>query len=146
MKSPKQVFKRGLSIIGLVLTALVVLPALAEPVPPGSDDEIRDRLTPFGSLCRSGEDCGTVAATGSTGPKSGQDVYDQFCFACHSTGASDAPIFADSEAWSPRVDKGMDVLMSSTLDGLGMMPPRGTCMDCSDEELQAAVQHMVDGL
>ena len=126
------------------LTVLTVLSVHADAVPPGTDDDIRARLEPFGSLCRAGEDCGTVAATADSGPKSGEEVYNQFCFACHATGASGAPLFADAEAWAPRIDKGMDALMASTLNGLNMMPPKGTCMNCSDDELEAAVTYMVD--
>jgi len=129
--------------LAAILT-MAVFSTQAEPVPAGSDDEIRDRLTPFGSLCRAGDDCGTAAAVVASGPKSGEEVYNQFCFACHATGASDAPLFADSEAWAPRIAKGMETLMGSTLNGIGMMPPKGTCMGCSDEELQAAVDYMVD--
>lgn len=126
------------------LALLTVLSAQADAVPPGSDDDIRARLEPFGSLCRAGEDCGTAAATADSGPKSGEEVYSQFCFACHATGASGAPLLGDAAAWASRVDKGMDVLMASTLNGLNMMPPKGTCMGCSDDELQAAVTYMVE--
>ncbi|HEY5647172.1 MAG TPA: c-type cytochrome [Pseudomonadales bacterium] len=126
------------------LALLTVLSAQADAVPPGSDDEIRARLEPFGSLCRAGEDCGTAAATADSGPKSGEEVYSQFCFACHATGVSGAPLLGDAAAWAPRVDKGMDVLMTSTLNGLNLMPPKGTCMGCSDDELQAAVTYMVE--
>ena len=38
----------------------------------------------------------------------------------------------------------MDVLWESTLNGIGMMPAKGTCMNCSDEELQAAVDYIID--
>ena len=137
----------------LSLTALLALslglltqPLRADAVPPGSDDDIRDRLAPFGSLCRAGDDCGSSAAVADTGPLSGEAVYNQFCFACHATGASDAPILADAEAWAPRIDKGMDTLMASTLNGIGMMPAKGTCMNCSDDELQAAVDYMVEAV
>ena len=126
------------ALLGLTLSAS------AEVVPPGSADEIRERLEPFGALCRAGSDCGQTAAPVSSGPQSGEDVYNQFCFACHATGASNAPLFADSEAWQPRIAKGMEVLVGSTLNGLGLMPPRGACMSCSDDELGAAVQFMVD--
>ena len=67
----------------------------------------------------------------------------QFCFACHATGVSDAPLLGDVAQWEPRIAKGMDVLMDSTLNGLNAMPARGTCVNCSDEELQAAVEHML---
>lgn len=127
-----------------VVTTLTVLSVQADAVPPGTDDQIRDRLAPFGSLCRAGDECGSVSAAVASGPRSGEDVYNQFCFACHATGASDAPLFADVEAWAPRIAKGMDTLMASTLNGIGMMPAKGTCMDCSDDELQAAVDYMVE--
>jgi cytochrome c5 len=125
------------------MTVLLSQPVQADVVPPGTDDDIRERLAPFGSLCRAGDDCGSAAAAVDTGPLSGEAVYNQFCFACHATGASDAPLFADAEAWEPRIAKGMDALMTSTLNGIGMMPAKGTCMNCSDDELQAAVEHMV---
>ena len=78
--------------------------------------------------------------------RSGQSsaVYSQFCFACHATGASDAPLFGDASAWAPRREKGMDALLGSTLNGIGMMPARGTCMSCSDAELDAAVDYMLE--
>ena len=44
----------------------------------------------------------------------------------------------------PRIAKGMEVLMDSTLNGIGLMPPRGTCMNCSDDELRSVVQFLVD--
>jgi cytochrome c5 len=137
--SLKQVW--SLFVLGIV--AAVALPVLADAVPPGTDAEIRERLAPFGAVCRAGEDCGSAVAVADSGPKSGEDVYNQFCFACHATGASGAPVFADADAWAPRVDKGMEALMTSTLNGIGVMPAKGTCMGCSDEELSAAVEYMV---
>ncbi|MFV2089521.1 MAG: cytochrome c5 family protein [Pseudomonadales bacterium] len=144
MKSPKHIVKLFL----VVAAAMAILFATAsnahaDPVPAGTDDEIAARLTPFGNLCRAGDDCGGAALVAVSTAQSGSDVYNQFCFACHTTGASDAPLFADAEAWEPRLAKGMETLMASTLNGLGMMPPKGTCMACSDEELQAAVEYMV---
>ena len=139
-------FKQVWSLIVLLTVGSLAIPVLADAVPPGTDDEIRERLTPFGSVCRAGEDCGAAVAATDSGPKSGEDVYNQFCFACHATGASGAPLFADSEAWAPRIDKGMEALMASTLNGIGVMPAKGTCMSCSDDELQAAVDYIVEGL
>ena len=129
--------------VAATMAVLLSQPVQADAVPPGTDDDIRERLAPFCSLCRAGDDCGSSAAVVDTGPLSGEAVYNQFCFACHATGASDAPLFADAEAWAPRISKGMDALMASTLNGIGMMPAKGTCMNCSDNELQAAVEHMV---
>ena len=128
----------GLAVVlGLVGTSLYA-------VPPGTDDEIRTRLEPFGNSCRVGEDCGVAAAVADTGPLSGEQVYNQFCFACHATGVSDAPILGDAASWGPRLDKSMDELMQTTLNGINAMPPKGTCMNCSDDELAGAVTYMLE--
>lgn len=142
-----------LSTARLFLAAVAALAATtlhAEPVPAGTDDEVRARLAPFGNLCRAGDDCGSTAsavagAPGAAGAaKNGEEIYNQFCFVCHATGVSDAPLFADSEAWAPRVAKGMESMLASSLNGLGMMPAMGTCMSCSDEEMQAAIDFMLE--
>lgn len=134
--------------LSLAVTAMMAvfasLPLQADAVPPGTDDDIRERLAPFGSLCRAGDECGSASTAVDAGPLTGEDVYNQFCFACHATGASDAPLFGNAEAWAPRIAKGMDELMVSTLNGRGMMPPRGTCMNCSDDELRATVEYLVE--
>lgn len=111
----------------------------------GTDDEIRARLAPDGDLCLKGEGCGgaAVATSGAGGgSRDGKAVYDQFCFACHMSGVGGAPVLGDAEAWEPRIAKGMDVLYESTYNGINAMPARGTCMDCTDEELQATVDWM----
>lgn len=122
----------------------VVVGVYTYAVPPGTTEEIAERIKPFGSVCRAGEDCGTAAAAASSGPLSGQAVYDQFCFACHAAGVGGAPLLGDTAQWEPRIAKGMDVLMTSTLNGINAMPAKGTCMNCSDEELQAAVDYMLE--
>jgi cytochrome c5 len=63
---------------------------------------------------------------------------------CHATGAAGAPKLGDTAAWAPRIAAGMDSLVANVMNGLNAMPPKGLCMACSDEELQGAVQYMVD--
>ena len=126
----------------MAVATLAAAAALA--VPPGTSDDIDQRLGAFGSVCRAGDDCGASTAAASSGPLSGQQVYDQFCFACHTSGVGGAPKMGDAAAWAPRRDKGMDVLMDSTLNGLNAMPAKGTCMNCSDDELAEAVNYMLD--
>ncbi len=115
-------------------------------IPPGTDAEIEQRLTPFGSVCREGDDCGTAVAAAASGALSGEEVYNQYCTVCHASGVSNAPIRGDAGQWQPRIDKGMDELMASTLNGLNAMPAKGTCMSCSDEELAATVDYMLEQL
>lgn len=74
----------------------------------------------------------------------GQKVFQSSCQACHATGVAGAPKLGDKEAWAPRIAKGNDALLSSVKNGLNAMPPKGGCMGCSDEELDAAVTYLVE--
>ena len=84
------------------------------------------------------------AALEQTPPINGKEIYQNFCFSCHTPGLSGAPKLGDSEAWAPRIAKGKALLLQSTIDGMPpAMPPRGICMSCSDEELAAAIDYMI---
>ena len=74
----------------------------------------------------------------------GKNVYEKACYACHATGAAGAPKLGDKVAWAPRIEKGLDALLDTAIEGKGAMPPRGACMDCSDAEMRAAIRYMVD--
>ncbi|MGC8119943.1 c-type cytochrome [Marinobacter sp. VGCF2001] len=111
------------------------------------EDEIRARIQPVGEVCLQGEDCGEAAApaeTASAGPRSGSEVYDAVCMACHTTGAAGAPVIGDSGAWAPRIEKGLDTLIDHAINGFNAMPAKGGCATCPDEEISAAVEHLVD--
>jgi cytochrome c5 len=111
---------------------------------------IEERIQPVGEVCLEGDNscAGAVtAAAASSGPRSGEDVYNSACMACHSTGAAGAPKLGDAAAWADRIAKGNDALYSSGINGIagtGMMA-KGGCMNCSDEEVTAAVDYMVAG-
>ncbi len=77
----------------------------------------------------------------------GHAIYQNACFACHMTGAGGAPITGDAAAWADRLAQGRDVLVKHAIDGftgsLGVMLPKGGRADLSDEEVAAAVDHMI---
>lgn len=87
-----------------------------------------------------------TAQTTQQSPRTGEAVYQQFCINCHKTGVANAPKFADKAAWEPRIAKGKDVLYQSAINGVAgtAMTPKGSCMNCSDDELKAAVDYMVE--
>jgi len=74
----------------------------------------------------------------------GKKIYDTKCFMCHAAGVANAPKLGDKAAWEPRIATGMDAMLAVAIKGKGAMPPKGTCMDCSDDDLKAAIQYMVD--
>lgn len=84
-----------------------------------------------------------VMAASGAAIASGVQTYNQACAACHATGAAGAPKLGDKAAWEPRIAQGMDTLYTSVLKGKGAMPPKGGQMQLSDDDVKAAVDHMV---
>lgn len=74
-------------------------------------------------------------------------VYERACAACHKGGFggffTGAPKTGKQSDWEPLLEKGVDALVASTLNGVGKMEARGGCEDCSDAEIRAAVEYMV---
>lgn len=84
-------------------------------------------------------------ATALTGPQ----VYNEACIVCHGSGIGGAPKVGDVAAWAPRIGQGIDVLRQNAIAGFqgstGYMPPKGARIDLSDQEVNNAVDYMVDG-
>ncbi len=73
----------------------------------------------------------------------GKSIYDKYCVICHASGVAGAPKIGDKTAWKPRIAKGMAKLDENVMKGLNAMPPKGSCMDCTDAQLKAAVEYIV---
>ncbi len=99
-----------------------------------------ENIKPVGSVVVADQSGGTAVAAA---PRSGGDVYNSYCMACHSTGAAGAPKLGDKAAWAARADKGLDGLLTTATNGLNAMPPKGTCGDCSADELKDAIRHIL---
>ena len=61
-----------------------------------------------------------------------------------STGAGGAPKTGDAAAWADRIALGDDSLYGNAINGLNAMPAMGLCMDCSEDEVKAAVDYIVE--
>lgn len=69
------------------------------------------------------------------------------CNACHGAAAAavKAPAAFNAEAWKPRLAKGMDNLLVSVNKGFqdkGVMPAKGLCFDCTDDNYKALITYM----
>ena len=107
---------------------------------------IEARIAPVGEVCLLGDSsCGGAVAVANAAPRSGEEVYNSACIACHSSGAGGAPIVGDIAAWQPRIAVGMAALYDSGVNGVPgtSMMAKGGCMSCSDAEIDAAVDYMV---
>ncbi|MGB5324013.1 MAG: c-type cytochrome [Pseudomonadales bacterium] len=120
----------------------VVAMCVAGPV----EDMIAERIKPVGTVCVAGDDCAKGLTLASTEARSGEDVYNSGCMACHVSGAAGAPKTGVKADWTARLATGVDMLYSNAINGKGAMPAKGLCGNCSDDEIKAAVDHMIKGL
>jgi cytochrome c5 len=90
-----------------------------------------------------------AAAAGSAVaiPKTGTELFEQTCSACHGQGIGGAPRAGDKAAWGPRIAKGKSVLYQHALEGFtgtaGVMPAKGGRTDVPDDLVKQAVDHML---
>ncbi|MDF3193451.1 MAG: cytochrome C [Gammaproteobacteria bacterium HGW-Gammaproteobacteria-13] len=131
----------------LLVAPATVLALWAVTAQATTDDAIAERLKPVGQVCVMGEECkgvGAVAATTGGGARTADDIIAKHCSACHTPGILGAPKIGDTAAWKERADHqgGLDGILAKAISGINAMPPKGTCADCSDDELREAIQKM----
>ena len=131
----------------LLVAPATVLALWAVTAQATTDDAIAERLKPVGQVCVMGEECkgvGAVAVSAGGGARTADDIIAKHCGACHTPGILGAPKIGDTSAWKERADHqgGLDGILAKAISGINAMPPKGTCADCSDDELRAAIQKM----
>ena len=80
--------------------------------------------------------------------ENGKVVYDKICIACHMTGVAGAAALTDKPRWDEMAAKGMETLHNSVINGVpegkyGVMAEKGSCTDCSDQDLFDAIGYML---
>jgi len=135
--------------LGLLLVLGMVVCSLAVFAGP-QEDAIAERIKKVGTVCIEGSDCvqssGTtaIAVIDSNGAESN---YNKTCATCHNIGIAGAPKFADAAQWESRIAKGMDTLYANSINGMPPgMPAKGMCFSCSDDDLKAIVDYMVEAV
>ena len=126
------IFLFGIIIAGLALASTV---------------DIAERIKKVGDVCIEGADCALAPVPSTIIANSSASVESNFnksCATCHNSGVAGAPKYADATAWAPRIEKGIDILYASTINGLPpAMPKKGMCFSCSDDDLRELVDYMV---
>jgi cytochrome c5 len=132
--------------VSLAFVALGLMASVAVFSASDLTEAMKKRIQPAGELCMEGSDCAAAPVAAPTGePRTGQQVYETKCFTCHASGAAGAPKFGAAGDWTPRIANGIDALYANAINGVGGMPAKGLCMDCSDDEISAAVDHIIAG-
>ena len=144
IKTPKQLI---IAVLLSFLVPIVVIVMLSQLITTGvtpskdsqgaTEEAIAARLKPIGQ----------VEVTDPNAPKvekSGKEIVDAVCSACHATGALNAPKIGDKAAWAPHLGEGLGHLTQNAIKGVRQMPPRGGNPDLSDLEIERAVAFMAN--
>lgn len=75
--------------------------------------------------------------------RTGEQVYNAQCTACHASGVAGAPKLGDAGAWAARIKAGLQALTTASLKGKGAMPAQAGG-DFSDTEITRAVVYMAN--
>ena len=144
IKTPKQLI---IVIVLAFLVPIVLIVMLTQLVtgsghfgkdhPGMSDEAIAKRLKPVGEVV-------VMEANAPKVDKSGKQVVEAVCSACHATGALNAPKIGDKAAWGKLIQEGQEELTGDALKGVRQMPPRGGNPDLTDTEFARAVAYMAN--
>ena len=74
----------------------------------------------------------------------GGQVYNSLCMTCHDAGVAGAPIKGSEELAQRASEKGIDTLVTNSINGINVMPPKGGNLSLTDEQMRAAVEFMLN--
>lgn len=113
-----------------------------------SPAKIAKRIAPEAKVCLEGEACGEATAAAApavaSAPKTPEELYTGTCSACHGVGVLGAPVPGKADQWAARIAQGTDTLYKHAIGGFNSMPAKGGCAACSDDEIKAVVDYMVN--
>ncbi len=133
-------FPRTLAMASLFVIVPAVALAMGSRPKSAADEEAANlRIQPLAKVKLAAPSAGGATA----GNRSGEDLYNAACGACHATGVAGAPKTGDKAAWGPRIGVGLDILTKTALAGKNAMPPKGGS-DATEEELTRAIVFMTN--
>ncbi len=133
------------AVVGTVIVASIALwqiPTVNQQSEP-LEESLSNRIQPIGKVNLAQSTTITTAKAVEKETRSGDIIYNKHCKMCHASGAAGAPKFGVVADWQPRIGKGVAGLVKTATSGKGAMPPKGMCMDCSAEEIQATIEYMI---
>ena len=113
-----------------------------------SKKSVEQRIKPVGEIVKFDGAPPPVAAaaavtTVALKAKSGEEVYNGACVACHGAGIAGAPKTGDKGLWAPRIAQGVNTLYEHAIKGFKAMPAKGGQVALSDDDVKAAVDYQV---
>lgn len=123
--------------LATVTIALVTAISLTHRQEVVDEEAVNQRIMPVAQV--------SIAAVsdGAGVERTGEQLYQVTCVACHGTGAAGAPKLGDNAAWAPRLKLGLSGLLKSAIMGKNAMPPKGGS-DATETELAHAIVYMAN--
>lgn len=129
----------------LALAVFALLSNLGSTVTKNSVDDQAKKEYQQKAMAEVLKPVGTVAAVDkSLAPveRSGEQVYNAVCGACHANGLLDSPKTGSDADWIARAAAGLEALVTSAINGKGAMPARGGNPSITDKEIRSAILFM----
>lgn len=77
--------------------------------------------------------------------KRGKQVYINVCTVCHQNNKMGAPFIGNGNGWYERVKvQGLQAVYRHAINGFNSMPYRGACTTCTNQDVKAAVDYMLE--
>jgi cytochrome c5 len=144
IQTPKQLIIVILLAFLVPITVIVMLSQLvttgidaSKNNPALSDEAVAARLKPVGQV-------EVIDPSAPKIEKTGKEIVEAVCGACHTSGALNAPKIGDKAAWGKRISEGLQRLTETAIKGERQMPARGGNPDLSDLEVARAIAYMAN--
>lgn len=106
---------------------------------------IENRIAPIGKIKTASiiTRSSLVDTDKDTHTELGKTIFENKCILCHKNGVAGAPRLGNKLDWAPRIKKNFLLLLKHATLGYRAMPPKGTCLECSISDLDAAIRYML---
>lgn len=144
IKTPKQLIVTVILafIVPVVIIFLLISLVVSSNQPgAGSDAQTREAIA---QRIKPVADFALVDASAPTAARTGQQVYESTCAACHNAGVAGAPKIGDTAAWAPHIKEGLEEIFNVALNGKGAMPAKGGNPSLSDLEVKRAAVYLAN--
>ncbi len=133
----------------LVLTLVAYLPLASCTGPRTENNGTAEELSATAIVAPAQPHAAAAAPNASLQPTAAartSRLWSRSCALCHIDGNGGAPRMGNPEEWAPRLERGQQVMLQNTIQGLNNMPPLGYCMACERQDFVALIQLMTAGL
>jgi cytochrome c5 len=143
IKTPKQLIW---TVVASFVVPIIIIIMLTNFVASGSKPAAGSEGLGAEAVARRLQPVGQIELRDASAPavlRTGEQVYQGQCAACHAIGAAGAPKLGDAAAWGPRVATGYEAMLNSVLKGKGAMAAQGGG-EFSDLEIGRGVVYMAN--